>query len=108
MNDGKKYSRRDFLKIFGGGAANTVTHAAAAIVPDSAPSPTQRQRVVAENLANARAALDAEANTKCARCYAAFAAAQNEILCAACRAQEERGQALLSNFFPPHTTQGTD
>lgn len=106
MSAHKKYSRRDFLKIFSGGAANTLTQAAASVVPDSAPSPAQRQRLVAKNLANARAESDRESNAQCARCYAAFAADQNEILCAACRAQEEHGQALLSNLFPPHTTQG--
>jgi|GEM_PF-5962449 hypothetical protein len=102
----KPPSRRAFLMLFRGGAANALAQLAASAVPDLAPSATQRARLRAENLAKAQAARESKPRVTetelplahCARCYAEFAATDNETLCPDCRAAETKHQSLLAGL----------
>lgn len=98
-----KYTRRDFLKIFGGGAANATTEIVAQLIPDTAPKPARAAQLRAENLNAARAKMHETPPTKntarCARCNAEFAGENNAPLCPTCRAQEEQTHSLLTDSF---------
>ena len=103
MSAHKKYSRRDFLKIFGGSAANATTELAAQLIPDTAPKPERAAQLRAENLNAARTKMyetpPAQNTTRCARCNAEFVSENNAALCPTCRAQEQQTQSLLTDWF---------
>jgi rubrerythrin len=103
MSINQKYSRRDFLKLFGGSAANATTELAANLIPDTAPKPARAAQLRAENLSAARAKLyetpPTQNATRCARCNAEFVGENNAPLCPTCRAQAEQAQSLLTDLL---------
>ena len=76
-------SRRDFFAFL----ASPVTRAAKRVAASQ-----QRARAV-------QSLSQAEAQARCARCYAPFNAEQSESLCPDCRAAEAKNRVLLRALF---------
>jgi hypothetical protein len=105
-SNAKKTTRRDFLRFFVGGTANTVNEVLVAALPNPTLGASDRQRVRSANVAAVqRALIDAAPDDPlihCARCYAEFAPTSDETLCPDCRALDAQRHSVFAELFHPH------